>query len=169
MTDIIILSALLAGPLHGYALKKNAALILNQPELHNNTVYPLLARFIDQGWVKKKDAAGKRGQTRQVYSLTAGGRAALISRLSEFDDKHATSDHEFRLRVGLFQLLPLETRQQILHGRAHALEHRDRHLASLQHSFPLSGFNAEVVRFDREQIAAELQWIRKLSRMQARI
>ena len=168
MIDIIMLSTLLAGPQHGYALKKSASLILNQPELHNNTVYPLLERFIGQGWVRKKNDAGERGQTRHVYSLTPAGRSEVIARLSEFNEKQASSDAEFRLRVGLFGLLTSQARRRILEARALALERRDQHLSSLQQSFPLTGFNAEAVRFSREQITNELRWIRKLSRMHPR-
>src|SRR5579884_2138594 len=105
MTDIIILAILLDGPQHGYALKKRAGLVLGQRELHNNTVYPLLNRFIERGWVSQKEREGERGQTRLVYSITPAGRRELIERLSQFDEKQAFSENEFHLRVAMFQLL----------------------------------------------------------------
>lgn len=163
MTDLIILSILLGGPQHGYALKKRAALILGERELHNNIVYPLLKRFIREGWVKVKEAEGERGQTRQVYSLTASGRSAFLERLSEFNDKQAYSENEFHLRVAFFALLPTDVRQRILAARTAVLQKYDEHLQSLQATQRLSGFNAEVVAFRRRQIDAELQWIHKLS------
>ncbi len=164
MSDIIMLSLLLPGPLHGYALKKRAASVLNHPELHNNTVYPLLSRFIKKGWVRKKEEAGERGQTRQVYSLTRQGRAELIRRLSEFTEKQAYSDHEFHLRVGLFQLLPSDVRERILDTRAGVLRKRKEHLAALDQQFRLTGFNAEVVSYRRTCIEFELRWITKIAR-----
>jgi len=169
MNDLIVLAILLDGPQHGYALKKRAGVILGQPELHNNIVYPLLNRFIEQGWVSCKETGGERGQTRQVYSLTATGRRHLIARLSEFDEKQAYSEREFHLRVGLFELLPAEVRRRILAGRESVLERRDEHLKRLQKSEKLSGFNAEVVGFHRRQVEAEREWIRKLSRLRSRI
>ncbi len=164
MNDIIILSLLLPGPLHGYALKKRAGFVLNHPELHNNTVYPLLNRFIRQGWVRKKEEAGERGQTRLVYSLTRQGRAELIRRLSEFTEKQAHSEHEFHLRVGLFQLLPSRERVRILETRAQVLSERGEHLAALEQQFQLKGFNAEVVSYRRSCVDSELQWIKKIAR-----
>ena len=53
--------------------KKQAGLMLGQTDMHNNLVYPLLRRFVREGLVTQKKAAGERGQTRQVYSLTARG------------------------------------------------------------------------------------------------
>jgi DNA-binding PadR family transcriptional regulator len=168
MTDLIILAILTAGPVHGYALKKRAGLVLGQPELHNNIIYPMLNRFIEQGWVKRKEANGERGQTRQVYSITAAGRAALVEKLSEFGEKQAYSEKEFHVRVGLFELLPPDARNRILAARRGVLERREAHLALLQESEKLGGFNAEVVGFTRRQVQSEMEWIRKLSRMRAR-
>ena len=48
MIDLIILASLLDGPKHGYALKKQAGMIFNHSQLHNNLVYPLLRRFTSE-------------------------------------------------------------------------------------------------------------------------
>lgn len=168
MIDLIILSILLAGPQHGYALKKRAGVVLGVPELHNNVIYPLLNRFIKRSWVSKKETAGERGQTKQVYSLTAAGRRALLDQLTEFDKKQALSEHEFHLRVAFFGLLPGEARRKILAERMAVLERRDQHLKLLKSAETLSGFNAEVVDFRQRQLQSEMQWIRKLSRLKSR-
>ena len=168
MNDLIILAILLDGPQHGYALKKRAGMVLNQPELHNNIVYPLLNRFIANGWVKKKEMEGERGQTRQVYSLTVAGRQELIRRLSEFDDRQAHSESEFLLRVSLFALLPAATKERILNTRAALLQRRNEHLGRLQQSEELTGFPSEVVKFNRSQVQAELKWVTKLARLGTR-
>ena len=168
MNDLIVLAILLAGPQHGYALKKRAGLVMGNRELHNNIIYPMLERFIKRGWVSRREAEGERGQTRQVYSLTSAGRKALIEHLSEFDLKHALSENEFHLRVGLFELLPPDSRDHILQARSAVLRERDEHLKSLRAAERLSGYNAEVVVFRRQQIESELKWIRKLSRLKSR-
>jgi len=77
MNDLLLLSLLLAGPQHGYALKKRAGFISGQPSMHNNLVYPLLRRFVENKLVKQKATAGERGQTRLMYSLTTLGRRVL--------------------------------------------------------------------------------------------
>ena len=168
MNDLIVLAILLDGPQHGYALKKRAGLVMANRELHNNIIYPMLERFIENGWVHRKQQGGERGQTRQVYSLTATGKRALLERLSAFDEKQAHSENEFHLRVGLFQLLSPESRNRILEIRGRVLHQRDEHLELLQASERLADYNAEVVAFRRGQIASELKWVRKLSRLKFR-
>src|SRR5580704_16248511 len=105
MNDLILLAALLKGPQHGYALKKLAGLLFGQDEMHNNLVYPLLRRFMENSWVVKRTTDGQRGQKRDLYALTFKGKLELLRRLSRFTEKEASSDNEFRLRVGLFSLL----------------------------------------------------------------
>jgi DNA-binding PadR family transcriptional regulator len=168
MNDLLLLSLLLAGPRHGYALKKRAGLITGQPDMHNNLVYPLLRRFVREGWVRQKAAAGKRGQTRQMYSLTPLGRHELIRRLGEFGDAEARSPEAFHLRVGLFDLLAPEVREQILKKRRAHLEKNDAHFADLETQVELGRYGGEVVRHLRERARAEIQWIGRLGRVAAR-
>jgi DNA-binding PadR family transcriptional regulator len=163
MNDLMLLAILAEGPKHGYALKKQAGIVLGQPDMHNNLVYPLLRRFVAHKWVTQRKTAGQRGQTRQVYSLTALGRAALVDRLRQFDD--ASSAEAFRLRVGLFELLEPSARQQILTARQNYLEAREQRFALLETGMDLGRFGSEVTRFMREQIRAELAWIARLRRM----
>src|SRR5271165_7579085 len=89
MNDIVILSMMLEGPRHGYQLKHEAGLVFGPEALHNNLIYPMLSRFLKEGWVSKKEVPGKRGQTRLQYTLTASGRRNLLNRLSEFEDADA--------------------------------------------------------------------------------
>jgi DNA-binding PadR family transcriptional regulator len=164
MNDLLLLATLLGGPQHGYALKKQAGLITGSPAMHNNLVYPLLRRFVREGWVRERRAAGERGQSRVVYSLTPAGRAELARRLSEFGDAEARSADAFRLRVGLFEILGAEARGEILARRKSYLEQRDAHLARIQKAMKLGRYSGEVVRFIRKQTQAELRWVERLRR-----
>jgi len=163
MNDLMLLAILAEGPKHGYALKKQAGVVLGQPDMHNNLVYPLLRRFVAHKWVTRRQTAGERGQTRQVYSLTALGRDALLDRLQQFDD--ASSAEAFRLRVGLSELLEPSAREQILTARQNYLEAREQRCALLETGMDLGRYGSEVTRFMREQIRAELAWIARLRRM----
>jgi DNA-binding PadR family transcriptional regulator len=158
----MLLAILAEGPQHGYALKKQAGMVLGQPDMHNNLVYPLLRRFVAHKWVTQRKTAGERGQTRRVYSLTALGHAALVDRLRQFDD--ASSAEEFRLRVGLFELLEPSAREQILTARQNYLEAREQRFALLETGMDLGRYGSEVTRFMREQIRNELAWIASLRR-----
>lgn len=164
MNDLLLLANLLGGPMHGYALKKQAGLIVGQAEIHNNLVYPLLRRFVDNGWVSKRAAAGKRGQTREVYELTPKGKRELLRRLSVFTEKEAGSEGEFNLRVGLFFALDRGAREQILRERKRWLAVREEKLANLTESIDVGLWGGKVVRFLRERVKAERKWIAGLER-----
>jgi DNA-binding PadR family transcriptional regulator len=168
MNDLMLLATLLASPQHGYALKKQAGLLSGLAAMHNNLVYPLLRRFVANGWVTKRKAPGDRGQTRQMYSLTALGRRALLDRLEDFDDNAARSAEQFHLRVGLFAALDAAARARILQARKSFLEMRDRRFALLQKEIELGVHGGEVVRFLRRSVRAELTWIAHLGRLKAR-
>ena len=163
MNDLILLAILAEGPQHGYALKKQAGVALGQPDMHNNLVYPLLRRFVAKKWVTQRKTAGERGQTRQVYSLTPLGRAALLGRIRQFED--ASSAEGFRLRVGLFELLDSAAREQILTAREKYLQAREQRFVTLETGMDLGRHGSEVTRFMREQIRTELAWIARLRRM----
>ena len=165
MNDLLLLSLLLSGSQHGYALKKRSGLISGQPAMHNNLVYPLLRRFVENKWVKQKVAASERGQTRQMYSLTPLGRRVLVERLSKFDGSDAHSAEAFHLRVGLLDLLELQTRHEILDKREAHLKETTAKFARLETEIPLSRYPKEVVRFLRERAEAELEWIARVRRI----
>jgi DNA-binding PadR family transcriptional regulator len=164
MIDLIIMASLVDAPKHGYALKKQAGMIFNHSQLHNNLVYPLLRRFTGQGWVTKRSAPGERGQTRQQYALTAAGRRALLQRLNAFAEKEAQSSEEFLVRVGLFELLQPAVRERILGARQQVLAQREEHFARLQ-QMDLGVYGSEVVDFLRQRVKDELAWLRRLRRL----
>lgn len=162
MTDLIILSTLLAGAKHGYQLKREAGMILGQGVLHNNLVYPLLRRFVDQGWVTRREVPGERGQTRIRYLITAAGRRELVARLSAFSDQDARSADAFRLRVALFELLEPSIRAAIVDRREKYLMGRVQHLEVLQQNFPLRFYANQVITQLFAELQLELKWIRRL-------
>jgi DNA-binding PadR family transcriptional regulator len=168
MNDLIILAALLPRPTHGYALKKQVGLLTGQRAMHNNLVYPLLHRFVENAWVSKRKAAGQRGQTREVYSLTAKGKQELLRRLHDYPETEVANDNGFRLRVGLFAFLDAETRQRILSSRDQFLAARQQRLAQISSQVPVSTWGCEVVRFFGDQVRAERTWIASLARRSKR-
>jgi DNA-binding PadR family transcriptional regulator len=165
MDDLLLLSMMLGSPKYGYQLKREAAWIVGQEVLHSNVVYPMLRRFLEHGWVRKRAVPGQRGQTRQQYAMTADGRRWLFGRLTTFAEDEAASSGAFRLRVGLFEWLPLETRETVLSLREKYLNTQNQKLALLQANLELGRFGAEVVRHMRKQLEMECTWIRRLQRM----
>jgi len=169
MNDLLLLAMLLEGPQHGYALKKKVPLITGHGEMHNNLVYPLLKRFVQQGWVNRRSADGERGQTRELYALTAKGKQELLRRLSDCGKKTAGSGENFRFRVSLFSLLEPAVRESLLESREAWLEARDENLQRIERATRTRGWSRETIQFRRNEIHAERKWIEHLRRkMRAR-
>lgn len=164
MNDLLLLAMLLGGPIHGYALKQRAGLLTSQKSLHNNLVYPLLAKFRKAGWIQQKSGKGQRGQTRELYSLTAKGKTELLRRLSEFGEKEAASENAFRLRVGLFFALEPAARVRVLDSRDAYLARREAKFAELGSVMDLGAWGSEVTKFLLEQVRSERNWIARLRR-----
>jgi len=168
MNDLLLLATLLGRPAHGYALKKRIGQITGHAEMHNNLVYPLLKRFVAEGWVSRREVPGERGQTRERYALTVKGRREVLRRLGEFTRNDARSDDAFHLRVGLFAVLDAETRERILAGREAWLTERAQKLANLTSAMSLGEWGGEVVEFLRSQAGAQKKWIGELRKLAAK-
>ncbi|MEA3031294.1 MAG: PadR family transcriptional regulator, regulatory protein PadR [Sphingomonadales bacterium] len=85
-----LLAALLAGSedwRHGYDLSK-------ETQLKSGTLYPLLMRFAERGWVEARwtGAAAPGRPPRHIYRLTAEGRRVAA------EAAPATADRPLRLR-----------------------------------------------------------------------
>lgn len=165
MSDLLLLALMLEEPKYGYQLRREAGWIMGLEALHNNIVYPLLRRFLEEKWVTKKTVPGERGQTRQQYSLTAEGRKYFFQRIGEFEESNAASESAFYLRVGLFELLKPEIREKILNAREGYLARRGEKLAALEDNMELGKFGAEILRHMRQTIETEREWTGRLRRM----
>jgi DNA-binding PadR family transcriptional regulator len=144
---LLLLAMMLDEPKHGYQLKREAGWIMGHEALHNNIVYPLLRRFLEEKWVSRKEIPGERGQRRQQYALTQQGRRHLFARLNTFGEAEARSEDAFHLRVGLFPALKPESRHAILAAREGYLNRRNQKLGALQGNLELGKFGGEVVRY----------------------
>jgi DNA-binding PadR family transcriptional regulator len=163
MNDIIILSLLLEGPKHGYRLKQEAAMFSTDQQLHNNTIYPLLKRFLKSGWITQKQADGDRGQTRLLYALTPAGKQVLIAKLTDFSDSDIANPHAFRLRVGLFGQLDKPTRQRILQLRDDYLAARLIRLRHIARAHIIDGWPASTMAHVTKELTLERKWIAQLT------
>jgi DNA-binding PadR family transcriptional regulator len=162
MNELILLAALLGGPAYGYGLKKTAGLIFGSRAMHPNVVYPLLKKFVQNGWVEQGSAPGDRGQTRKQYRITVAGRKYLLERVGTFGEEDAANDGAFLFRVALFDALPKQKRQRILAARTLFLTSRSKQLAELRaETQPIS---LGGVALDRvlSLIQDEMQWIHTL-------
>jgi PadR family transcriptional regulator PadR len=84
--DLLILRALVRGPMHGYAvaerLKQVSADVLHVGE---STLYPALQRLLRNGWVTAEWGASDNNRRARFYTLTPAGRKQLKSERQEFE------------------------------------------------------------------------------------
>ena len=74
----LILAALLAGPLHGYAIIKRAEEMSDgRVKLATGTLYTALDRLSADGYVRLVSEEIVEGRTRRSYGLTDDGSAAV--------------------------------------------------------------------------------------------
>lgn len=82
--DLLILSVLERGPLHGYAaigaLRTRSGGLF---DLAEGTVYPALHRLEHLGWVASEWERAS-GRKRRLYALTRSGRAALARQTAQW-------------------------------------------------------------------------------------
>ena len=162
MTDLVLLTALLRGPVYGYALKKTAGLIFGGGAMHNNVIYPSLKMVVRNGWVEQTTGPGDRGQERKQSRLTAQGRRHLLEQIGTFSEDDATNEGAFLLRLSLFDLLPAGKRSTIIAARKSFLEMRSMELSQLRDAAaPTSFANLSLSRV-QQRVRDELRWIRQI-------
>jgi PadR family transcriptional regulator PadR len=84
--DLLILRALIAGPLHGYAIaqriRQSSGDVL---ALGESSLYTSLQRLLLNGWVKAEWGASENNRRARYYTLTAAGRKHLEAETRQFD------------------------------------------------------------------------------------
>jgi DNA-binding PadR family transcriptional regulator len=75
-----VLASLLSGPLHGYAIIKQAAALSDgRVRLATGTLYTALDRLSGEGYVQLVSEEVVNGRIRRSYGLTEPGSAALVA------------------------------------------------------------------------------------------
>lgn len=162
MNERVLLAALLRGPAYGYALKETAGLIFGSKAMHPNIVYPLLKKFVQNGWVELSETQGERGQTRKQYRITAAGKKYLLEQIVNFTEQDAADDGAILFRVAFFDILPNETRQAILAARKSFLQSRLEQLAQLRTQTDPESFAGVALDRVLSVVRNELRWTARL-------
>jgi transcriptional regulator len=79
--DLIVLATLSAGPAHGYgiieAIKRKSGQAFDLPE---GTIYPVLHRLEQAGFLSSRWTTAESGRKRRVYAVTRRGQRAFAER-----------------------------------------------------------------------------------------
>jgi|SRR4051812_29288397 DNA-binding PadR family transcriptional regulator len=164
--DIVILSHLQRGPVHGYELKRSVS-ATTAYALHNNTLYPALKRFEEAGAVTRTAEQQEGRPPRHVYALTDLGRELLHDLLADLPPALAGDEPEFLTRLGQFEHLTPDERRRVLQARSEALRAQTGHLRDLAERAERSARNHRwgglVVAELAARVERELAWIERLS------
>lgn len=118
--EILVLSRLADGPMHGYDLRKAIDAATGRT-LSNNSLYPTLRRFVDAEAVHRTAEPQEGKPPRHIYTITAVGREFLHDMLADFPEELALSDAEFLARLGNFSRLGEQERLTVLDTRRRAV------------------------------------------------
>ncbi|HEY4101040.1 MAG TPA: PadR family transcriptional regulator [Gemmatimonadales bacterium] len=81
--DLLVLKALLLGPLHGWAISKRLrALSSDVLNVGQGSLYPALYRLEDEGWISAEWGISAEGRRAKIYTITALGKKRLTAERS---------------------------------------------------------------------------------------
>lgn len=83
--DLLILRALVSGPMHGYGIAQRLRQVSGDVlQVGESSLYPALQRLLLNGWVKAAWGASENNRRARFYTLTAAGRKQLAAERAEF-------------------------------------------------------------------------------------
>ncbi|MFD9094157.1 PadR family transcriptional regulator [Streptomyces collinus] len=167
MLELSILGFLAEEPLHGYELKERIrALSGHVRPVSDGALYPAINRLVAAGLLDQRTEDGASAAPRRVLSLTAQGRADLLTRLRSPRQTEITDQVRFNTVLAFLRHLPDPAEQAaVLRRRLDFLEmptsffHRDGEPVSAEEAGDL--FRQGVLRVARATGRAEREWLRE--------
>ena len=84
--DMLILRALIRGPMHGYGIADRLRRVSHEVlQVGESSLYPALQRLLLNGFVDAEWGPSENNRRARYYSLTAAGRKQLAAERAEFD------------------------------------------------------------------------------------
>ncbi|MDQ2839628.1 MAG: PadR family transcriptional regulator [Acidobacteriota bacterium] len=85
--DMLVLRALIFGPLHGYGIAKLIQQISAESlQIEFGSLYPSLKRLELKGWISAKWEMSETNRQAKTYRLTSSGRKHLMRETSKWTD-----------------------------------------------------------------------------------
>ncbi|MGE0439652.1 MAG: PadR family transcriptional regulator [Gemmatimonadales bacterium] len=84
--DLLILKALIGGPMHGYGIAQHLRTISDEVlEVGESSLYPALQRLLLNGSVQAEWGTSENNRRARYYTLTPRGRRHLAAERAEFE------------------------------------------------------------------------------------
>ena len=95
--DLLILHALSAGELHGWAIAKRIQQMSQEVlTVNQGSLYPALYRLEDRGLIGGNDGLSPEGRRIKLYKLTAAGRKQLAREVDAWKSFAGAINHVLR-------------------------------------------------------------------------
>lgn len=160
LKELMVLGTLRAHPLHGYALVEALDGGLGWTVgLTRSTVYAILRRFVERGWIDGEAVRDNRYPEREVYRVTTDGEQAHHELLCSCIDSLTEGTHP--VAALLAHLDELEAPEQRRAVEAMCQERRRRLLAL--DAFPdHDGLAGHALALLRRQVRAEIETLEEI-------
>lgn len=114
MYELIVLSLLMYGPIHGYLISKITGDIMGPwTKVSPGTLYPVLARLESGGYIKSisGDRSPSEGSRQShTYEITQGGRMRFHQLMMDTTSNPGDYQRQFRLKVPYMEFIEPEER-----------------------------------------------------------
>ncbi len=83
--DLLILKALVLGPLHGWGIAKRLGQMSDDVfAVGQGSLYPALYRLEDRGWIQAEWGVSDEGRRAKFYGLTPAGKKQFVAERSQW-------------------------------------------------------------------------------------
>ncbi len=178
MYELIILSLLMCGPLHGYLIARITNDIIGPwAKVSNGTLYPLLAKLEKNGYitiVPGENEAQKGERIARTFEITDDGRIRFHQLMMDTSSNPGEYQKFFAMKVPYLYLLSPEERLHLLdhyinYCQTHILYSRSESRETYEHTqgqeyMPPERLEGIMDVFQRiiEQWQGELKWVQGL-------
>lgn len=157
--ELLLLGLLRGQEMHGYQLNEIISRVNKYIGIKKATVYFLLDKMSENGWITQTDEQEGNRPPRHVYQLTAEGEAVFQQLLRENLAQHHPTHFTGDIGLAFADALPPEDLKALLHTRREAVESE---LVTLRATVHPAGSLRWIIEHQVRHLVAELDWLDEL-------
>ena len=157
--ELLLLGLLRGQEMHGYQLNEIISRVNRYIGLKKATVYFLLDKMDDSGWIKRTDEQEGNRPPRRVYHLTAEGEIRFQQLLRENLAHHYPTQFSGDIGLAFADALPADDLKLLLADRRMAVEVELAQLRTIDH---LEGSLRWIIEHQIRHLVTELDWLDEL-------
>lgn len=132
MYDLFVLGELMVGDTHGYQLQERLKRAVGPVrQISSGTLYPLLSRLVEHGWISLRLEEQEGGRARKIYKLTEAGRDRFFELMASPLDYTSDTELVFHFKMSNFPFVTKEVRLSSLEQYLNYLQHNLKYVDSV--------------------------------------